>query len=458
MAWEQVQRILHEEFGEADVFSYVDPQPMAAASIARVHAATLVSGEAVVVKVQRPDIGPLIQRDVDIVTRIARFLEARSRTARSLGAVELANGFATAIGEELDFRIEARNMAAVLKSATGRDDQAAKAVKVPAPDPRLCTRRVLVMERLDGTSIGSAALLDGHRVDRSHLARALLRVVLTQIMVDGVFHADPHPGNVLVLDDGRIGLLDFGSVGRLDPTVRSALRQLFVAFDRQDPAAARDALLEILIPSSAVDEQRLERALGHFIAHHLGPSATTDAALFGDLFRLVPDHGLSVPPEVAAVFRCLATLEGTLTQVDPGFDIIEESRAYAISLLRDQFGPTSPKAITEELMSLLPLLRPLPRRLARLSAALERGELTIRVRVLADAGDRRFVRSMLQRAVTAFLGAAAGVMAVLLLNAGGGPEVASALSLFHLLGYNLLLVSLVLGLRALFMGSLGEDD
>jgi len=458
VAWGEVQRILHDEFGEADVFSYVDPQPMAAASIAQVHAATLVSGEAVVVKVQRPDIGPLIERDVDIVTRIARFLEARSRTARSLGAVELANGFATAIGEELDFRIEARNMAAVLKSATGRDDPAAKAVKVPVPDPRLCTRRVLVMERLDGTSIGSAALLDGHRVDRSHLARALLRVVLTQIMVDGVFHADPHPGNVLALDDGRIGLLDFGSVGRLDPTVRSALRQLFVAFDREDPAAARDALLEILIPSSDVDEQRLERALGHFIAHHLGPSATTEAALFADLFRLVPDHGLSVPPEVAAVFRCLATLEGTLSQVDPGFDIIEESRAYAISLLRDQFGTTSGKAATEELMSLLPLLRPLPRRLARLSAALERGELTVRVRVLADRSDRRFVRSMLQRAVTAFLGAAAGVMAVLLLNAGGGPEVSSALSLFHLLGYNLLLVSLVLGLRALFMGSLGEDD
>jgi len=109
-------------------------------------------------------------------------------------------------------------------------------------------------------------------------------------------------------------------------------------------------------------------------------------------------------------------------------------------------------------MSLLPLLRPLPRRLARLSAALERGELTVRVRVLADAGDRRFVRSLLQRAVTAFLGAAAGVMAVVLLNAGGGPEVTSALSLFHLLGYNLLLVSVVLGLRALFMGALDGDD
>ncbi len=138
--------------------------------------------------------------------------------------------------------------------------------------------------------------------------------------------------------------------------------------------------------------------------------------------------------------------------LDPGFDIVEESRAYAVSLLRDQMGSMSARAATEELISLLPLLRPLPRRLARLTTALERGELTIRVRMLADADDRQFVRSMLQRAVTAFLGAATGIMAVLLLNANGGPDVTSAVSLFQLLGYNLLLVSVVLVLRALTMG------
>ncbi|MGI8808438.1 MAG: ABC1 kinase family protein [Acidimicrobiales bacterium] len=261
VAWEEIERTLHEEFGSAAVFANVDPQPLAAASIAQVHAATLSSGEAVVVKVQRPGIGPLIERDVDILSRLARSLEARSRWARSVGAVELANGFASAIGEELDFRVEARNMAAVVSGGARRDDASATvAVKVPVPTARLCTRRVLVMERLNGTSIGAAVSFDERTVDRSHLARALLHVVLTQIMLDGVFHADPHPGNVLLLDDGRIGLLDFGSVGRLDPTVRSSLRQLFVAFDRQDPAAARDALVEILVPAADLDQQRLERA------------------------------------------------------------------------------------------------------------------------------------------------------------------------------------------------------
>lgn len=455
VAWEDVERTLGEELEPAVVFAHVDPRPIAAASIAQVHAATLVSGEAVVVKVQRPGIAPLIARDVDILRRLARSAETRSRWARRLRTLELANGFATAIGEELDFRREARNMTAVARSATRRDH--GTGVRVPVPHTALCTRRVLVMERLDGTAIGKATL-DGHGVDGSRLARGLLHSVLTQIMLDGVFHADPHPGNVLLLDDGRIGLLDFGSVGRLDPAARSALRQLFFALDRGDPAAARDALTQILVPAADVDEQRLERALGRFMAHHLGPSATADAEVFAALLRLVPDHALAVPPEVAAVFRCLATLEGTLTLLDPDFDLVQASRAYAASLLRDQLGAISGQAAIEELLPLLPLLRPLPRRLARLTAALERGELTGRVRLFADAGDRRFVRAMIQRVVTAFLGAATGIMAVVLLNAGGGPRGSSAVSLFQLLGYNLLLVSVVLVLRALIMGSVNRED
>jgi len=456
VAWADIERTLQEDLTSADVFDHVDPNPLAAASIAQVHAATLCSGEAVVVKVQRPGIGPLIERDVDILRRIARAMEARSKWARSLGAVELANGFATAIGEELDFRIEARNMASVAKSAQQRDDEATAAVKVPVPNAPLCTRRVLVMEHLRGAPIATALSSGKPAVDRAHLARALLQVVLTQIVLDGVFHADPHPGNVLLLDDGRIGLLDFGSVGRLDPTVRSALRQLFLALDRQDPAAARDALLEVLIPTADLDEQRLERALGRLMAHHLGPAATTDAEMFTALWRLVPEHGLSVPPDVAAVFRCLATLEGTLTQLDPGFDIVEESRAYAVEQLRVQLGSLSGESVAEELVSLLPLLRPLPRRFARLTTALERGELTLGVRVLAHPDDRRFVSSILHRAVSAFLGAATGLMAVLLLNANGGPKVTSAVTLFQLLGYNLLLVSVVLMLRATIKGSLAN--
>jgi ubiquinone biosynthesis protein len=136
-------------------------------------------------------------------------------------------------------------------------------------------------------------------------------------MLEGTFHADPHPGNVLLLADGRLGLLDFGSVGRIDAGLRTALQRLLLALDRGDPAGLADALLEVLERPGELDEPRLERMLGRFLARHTGPGITPDVTMFTDLFRIVSEHGLAVPPEIAAVFRALATMEGTLTALAP---------------------------------------------------------------------------------------------------------------------------------------------
>jgi ubiquinone biosynthesis protein len=133
----------------------------------------------------------------------------------------------------------------------------------------------------------------------------------------------------MVLADGRLGLLDFGSVGRLDGSLRAALQRLLLAMDRGDPLGASDALLEVMLRPDEVDQERLERDLGQFMARYLNPGASAGVAMFGDLFRIVSAYGLSVPPEVAAVFRALAILEGTLTQLSPGFDLVAEARAFA---------------------------------------------------------------------------------------------------------------------------------
>ncbi len=450
--WMQVEQLLGEELGAPldTVFAEFDPHPLAAASIAQVHRARLrSSGADVAVKVQRPGIRPVVERDLDIVDHMARRLETRTRWGATIGAVDLARGFTTALREELDFRVEARNLAAVAAASPGPTTDAS--VRLPAVHPQLCTGRVLVMERLHGLPLDTAGpVIDAHGLDRQVLARTLHGCLLRQIMLGGVFHADPHPGNILLLDDGHLALLDFGSVGRLDALLRSALQQFLLAIDRGDPAGLYDALLEVVVRPDDVDEQRLQRALGQFMARHLNPGAALDVEMFTDLFRLVASYDLAVPPEVAAVFRALATLEATLAQLAPGFDIVAESRAFAAAQLTSQLQPTSLRqAAADELPTLLPVLRRLPRRADRITSALEHGRLGLAVRLFADPRDRQFLTTLVHQTLLAFLGATTGIMAVVLLNSTGGPRLSPTVSLFQVLGYNLLVVSAVLILRVL---------
>ncbi|NUT43767.1 MAG: AarF/ABC1/UbiB kinase family protein [Thermoactinospora sp.] len=438
--WEQIEKVLLQELGAPveEVFASFDKVPLAAASIAQVYTATLPTGEEVVVKVQRPGIRAVVAKDLDIVRRLAATLETRTRWGRSLGLRDLAEGFAVAIREELDFRIEAANMAAVAAAPPGP-------VTYPSPFGRYCTERVLVMQRLRGSSLAQAPV-------RPALARDLLDCLLRQILMEGVFHADPHPGNIMLLDDGSLGLLDFGSVGRLDASVRAALQRFLLAMNKQDPLAVTDALLEIVPRPEEIDEAALERALGQFMAKHLG-AGLNSASMFTDLFRIVTAYGLSIPPEVAAVFRALATLEGTLVHLAPGFNLVEEARAFAGGYLSAAMEPQAIKeTLTGEVAALLPMIRRLPRRLERIASAAEHGRLSMNMRLLGDERDRRFVTHLLHQVLLTVLGATAGLMGAILLSTDGGPFVIQhTMRLYELIGYFLLVISSILVLRVLVL-------
>jgi ubiquinone biosynthesis protein len=450
--WTLIDELLTGELGAPvdEVFAEFERQPLAAASIGQVHRATLHSGERVVVKVQRPGINPVVEGDLDIVLRVAGSLEQRAGWARDLGAVELARGFAAALREELDFRVEARNLTTI--AASSARHHSGDRVRLPQLHDEFTTPQVLVMELLDGVPLSHAGPLIAERgLDRPELARTLLRSLLRQIMTDGVFHADPHPGNILLLADGQLALLDFGSVGHLDTQLQGSLQSLLLALDRRDPAALRDALLEITDESMDVDVQALERSLGRLMARYLSPGLVPDVEAFAELFRIVSAYGVAVPPEIAAVFRTLTTLQGTLFRLAPGFDIVSEAQRFADHEITAELRSLSPKDIAiNELAELVPLLRRMPRRFDRITAAIERGQLSANIRLLADTRDQEVFSGYLHQALVCALAATTGIMAVVLLASQGGPLLSQGVRLYAVFGYNLLVVSAVLGIRVLF--------
>lgn len=257
ITWEQAKAVMETEFDAPldAVFADIDQRPLAAASVGQVHAATLRDGRRVVVKVQRPGIRTVVERDLDIAFRLAERLEAWTDWAAASGAAQLTEGMALALREELDYRVEAANLQAVASSPT---TVASTAVTVPAVYPEWSGERVLVMERLDGARLTDATAI----ADPLGTARTVLEFLLHEITIDGLFHADPHPGNILMLTDGRIGFLDFGSVGRLDAALREALQRLLAGVDKADPLAVTDALLELIPRPEDVNVEELERDRG----------------------------------------------------------------------------------------------------------------------------------------------------------------------------------------------------
>ena len=448
--WDVVEQTLEEELAEprGQVLPELDPEPIAAASVGQVHTGRLADGTPVVVKVQRRNARTQVTADLDIVGRLARVLEKRTNWGRSLGLTALADGFAASIDEELDYRVEAANVRAISAAQA-----APGAVHIPLVHEELSGPRVLVMERVEGEPVSRAgeqlSRMPSER--RSEVAGELLAAVLRQILGSGVFHADLHGGNVLLRPDDSLALLDFGSVGRLDSTARDGLARLLAAIDRGDSISATDALITLLDRPAELDDRLLEREVGALVGryrHGLGTLGAT--GLFPELFGLVVRHGFAVPPQLAATFRSLGALEGTLRLIDPGLDLVGAARAAGRDLIEERLAPAQVRAgLEEQLAQLLPVLKRLPRRVDALTGAAQDGRLTVQVRLLAHQDDRAFVTDLVQQVTMTVLAAAATLSAVLLIMAPGGPELGADVRLFPLLGATFLFFGFVLAARVL---------
>ncbi len=442
-----VEAMFEEELGRpvAEVFAEFDWEPLAAASIGQVYSARLKTGEAVIVKAQRPGIGAAVERDLDVLEQLGHTAEARVPVAAEYRVMDLVDEFSNGLREELDFRVEARNATEISRNLI--DDR----VRIPKVYDELSTGRILVMERFDGVSCLQVDQIDTiPGVDRQQLADIMLRVAMRQMLVDGLFHADPHPGNIFVLRDGTLGLIDFGAAGRLDGAQMASLREMMFAVGQRDASLLRQAVLDVATVRAGFDDDLFERALARFMARHLAPGVPPSAAMFNDLLQLLFSFGIFIPAEFSTFFRSLVTLEGTLKTLAPGYNVIESAEQVATEMVRDQLRPGSVEELAkQEVFKLAPVLRRIPRHIDRLATIAERGDLRARVSLLSLEEDVRVVTTLWNRAILAFLGGIVGLISVGLIAIKGGPDFTGQTSLYEFFGYFGLFCSTVLVMRVL---------
>ncbi|MCJ1713837.1 AarF/ABC1/UbiB kinase family protein [Curtobacterium sp. VKM Ac-2922] len=402
-----------------ELFQSFDTTPVAAASIAQVHRARLHDGTAVAVKVQRPGIDDAVRRDVDIALRVVTFMARTSAEARQVGVRDVAQQYADDLIRQVDFRSELRNLE-TLRAAQERSARPDE-VRFPGSYPELSGRRVLVMEFLEGDTLSAIRASRADR-DLDGPMRAILRVFLRQVVFDGIYHGDLHPGNVLLLPDGRPALIDFGSVGRLDPTLRDVVQELVAAYIQNDTTRIADAVLRMAPVRRAEDEADFRRDIARFVADELGPGARIGVQTVDDAVEVFGRYRLKPPPDFVAAARALAIFEGTLRTLLPSFDLLDESRNLATEQIRDQLRPNVLGGIAaRELFGLVSTVRRLPRRVDRIGEAIEQNRLSVNIRLLADQRDRRTVSGMIRRILLVLLGSGAGILSLVYLTMPSRP-------------------------------------
>ncbi|MDN4038908.1 MULTISPECIES: AarF/ABC1/UbiB kinase family protein [Massilia] len=315
-------------------FSSFDEKAIAAGSIAQVHAATLLDGRDVIVKVRRPGIERIVDADLRILRRLARIAERTIPEVARLKPDELLRYFAESLDREMDLGAEARASNAI--GAFLKD----LGVRTARFDWELSGRRVNIQERLRGIPASDLETARRSQLDLSALASTYAQAVLRMILINGHFHADPHPGNVFFLEDGTLGLIDFGAVGTLLPKRREELVRLGLAIASQDTGGVVDILM-LWAGEPSVDRTRLEEALADLIDRF--SNVLLEQIDLGDIFQrvfaLLREFHLTLPPDLALVLRTLLTAEGFVRRIDPYFNIASELAPIAKDLIRERIRP-----------------------------------------------------------------------------------------------------------------------
>ena len=334
----QVIATIEQELGQPpdQLFRDFDPRAFASASIGQVHHAVMEDGTNVVVKVQHEGIEEKVQNDLEILMQLAALAETYSKELAQYRPVATAAEFRRSLSEELDFTREERNLIRFAQNFRNESG-----VRFPVPYPERCSRRVLTMDRLEGIGVSRTPLLIESGFDLSDIARRGANMFLEMVFRDGFYHADPHPGNLMVLQDAVIGVLDCGMVGRVDEALREQIEDLLMAAVDQDTERLVDALVELGDVPPDFDRSSLRADVVQFVDEY-GEQSIEQFDLSGalnEMVEIIRRHHILLPSRVSMLIKMLVMLEGTSQQLSPDFSIVELLEPYRVESIKRRLSP-----------------------------------------------------------------------------------------------------------------------
>jgi ubiquinone biosynthesis protein len=396
-----------------ELFAEFDHVPMASASIGQVHRARLQSGEAVVVKVQHADIEKKIDVDMDILAGLAQ-LAQRIPEFQNYRPEAIVAEFKRAIRRELDFGREERNIQQFIRDF--RDDPT---VHIPRAYPELSTSRVLTMELVEGIKLVDVAAAPPEELDRAEIARRGANLYLKMIFSNGVYHADPHPGNILLMPHDVICLLDFGMVGRIDESLQQEFGEMLIAISNQDPEHLTSIIMRVGATPANLDRTALSLDVADFVAHYAGqPLDQFDlSGALNEMTEMIRNYRIMLPARIAMLIKVLVTLEGTSRMVSPRFSLVELMVPYQRKLLLRRLSPRRQLRRLRRIYSEMGhLLESLPRGLGEILEQIQSGKFDVHL-------DHRGLEPSVNRLVLGMLASAFFVGSSLLLSRNVAPLV-----------------------------------
>jgi len=432
--FDEVERIVTEELGVrlARAFSSFEAAPLASASLGQVHRATMRDGREVVVKVQRPGIKERIAEDMEALGELAEFADKHSEAGRRYGFGELLEQFRRSLQGELDYRREAANLTALARILKRYDH-----LVVPEPVEDYTTGVVLTMDFISGRKITDLGPLAKLELEGKELADQLFKGYLDQILVEGFFHADPHPGNVLLTDDNRIALIDVGMVARVPQLMRTRLIKLLLALSDGDGRATAEAAVVLGRQMDGFDNEAFCADASDLVERTQGQTLQDlDAgSMVMELMRVSGDHGLRLPPELSMLGKALLNLDQVARILDPDFDPTAAIRGHTDTILESQMRPSSGSAFAT-LMEARDFVEQLPGRVNKVMDAMAEGTFHLDVHAFDQAELMRGFQKLANRLTMGL------VLAALIIGASMLVRVETASKLF---GYPTLAILCFLG-------------